>query len=44
MELKKWKIDKENFTNIVMWITRANPHPKKMPQSPRHHPQQQRHF
>ena len=28
MELKKWKIDKENFTNLVMWITRANSHQK----------------
>ena len=37
--IKKWRIDKENFTNLVMWITRANPHQKKkLPQSPWHHP------
>ena len=22
----KWRIGKDNFTNLVMWITRVNPH------------------
>ena len=25
----KWKLNKENFTNLVMWITKVNPHKKK---------------
>ena len=27
--IKKWRIGKENFTNLVMWITRVNPHQRK---------------